>query len=424
MLRGESLASALPRLSAGTRRPPVAPWSAAQRGAAQALCFETLRGLGRARALLALLHPRQVRPPQLEALLLVTLALASLPEPRPYPDHTLVYEAVQACVADPRMRGARGFVNALLRRLQAQRESLLAQALTQPEARFNHPGWWIELLHDAWPAQWSSILELAALPPPMTLRVNRRWGTREQYLERLLAAGLDAEAPAGPGLEQALVLRRAVAVGELPLFDSGAVSVQDASAQLAAALLDAQAGMRVLDACAAPGGKTAHVLELADCEVLALDRDAARAARIGDTLRRLRLAPADVRCADAAQPASWWDGRAFDRILLDAPCSASGISRRHPDIRWLRRPQDIAALAAQQRELLQALWPLLRPGGRLLYATCSQFPAEGTEQAASFLARHGDALALVAPGQILPGRSPERDGFFYALFAKRADATA
>ena len=418
VLQGQSLAAALPQLAARQR------WTAAERAAAQALGFEALRGLGRARELLRLLQPRRIKPPPLEHLLLVALALLSLPQPRPYADHTLVFEAVQACGEQPRLAHARGLVNALLRRAQAQRESLLQQALQVEQARYNHPQWWIDACRAAWPGEWQAMLELAALPPPMTLRVNRRWGSREQYLQHLREAGLDADAPPQPGLEQALVLGRAVPVQQLPLFESGAVSVQDASAQLAAGLLDVADGMRVLDACAAPGGKTAHILELADCRLLALERDPDRAPRIADTLRRLRLAPAQVVVADSAQPQSWWDGEAFDRILLDAPCSASGISRRHPDIRWLRRREDIDALAAAQRALLSALWPLLRPGGRLLYATCSVFPAEGPEQAQDFLASHDDALALVAPGQILPGRSPERDGFFYALFAKRADAPA
>ena len=415
VLRGESLATALPRLGGA---------DAARRGAAQALSFEALRGLGRARALLARMHPKALKPAPLEHLLLVALALLSLPEPRPYADHTLVFEAVQACAARPRTRAARGLVNALLRRLQAQREVLLEQVLAQPEARYNHPAWWIDALRAAWPEDWERVLELAASAPPMTLRVNRRWGTREAYLGLLREAGLDAAAPETPGLEQCLVLQRAVAVTRLPLFEQGALSVQDASAQLAAGLLDPRPGMRVLDACAAPGGKTAHVLERADCELLALERDAQRAPRIGQTLERLHLRGAEVRVADAARPETWWDGRPFDRILLDAPCSASGISRRHPDIRWLRKPTDIAALALQQRELLDALWPVLRSGGQLLYATCSVFPAEGAQQAASFLERHADALALPAPGQILPDRSPERDGFYFALFAKRADVTA
>jgi 16S rRNA (cytosine967-C5)-methyltransferase len=425
VLKGESLASSLPRLA------QAGSWSAAQRGAAQALSFTALRGLGRARALLALLHAQRIRPAELEHLLLVAIALLSLPEPaRPYPDHTLVHEAVQACALRHGTRAARGLVNALLRRLQAQREALLELALQDETARHEHPAWWIARVRAAYPEDWEQVLGIAAEPPALTLRVNARWGSRDAYLELLRARGLDAVAVAGQ--DQALTLRKAVPVGELPLFDAGAVSVQDAAAQFAAPLLEVGAGMRVLDACAAPGGKTAHILELADCRVLALDQDPARAARIGATLQRLRLPllaadaaqgwGASILVADASRTADWWDGRAFDRILLDAPCSAAGIVRRHPDIRWLRLEADIATLAAQQHALLEALWPLLAPGGRLLYATCSIFPEEGREQAAAFLRRHDDALALAAPGQILPAKSPERDGFFYALFAKRLTA--
>ena len=443
VLTGQSLAGALPRLA------QAGGWSPAQRGAAQALSFEALRGLGRARALLQAVHPKRIQPAELEQLLLVAIALLSAPgarrpDPRrggqenreadrrfleraedklpPYPDHTLVSQAVQACALHAKTRHARGFVNALLRRVQAERAFALKSSPMAEEAIHNHPSWWIARVRAAYPEVWQDVLALAAEPPAMTLRVNARWGSRADYLARLRAAGLDADAPDAPGLAHALVLQRAVPVQELPLFEAGAVSVQDSSAQLAAWLLQPGEGMRVLDACAAPGGKTAHMLELADCDVLALDQDAQRAARIGDTIARLRLPAARIAVADARRPDTWWDGKLFDRILLDAPCSASGIVRRHPDIRWLRQDADIAALAAQQTELLDALWPLLAPGGWLLYATCSVFPEEGVDQAAGFLRRHGDALALAAPGQILPGRSPERDGFFYALFAKRSTA--
>ena len=417
VVQGQSLASALPRLALAQT------WTPDQRGAAQALSFESLRGLGRARALLEALHPKRIKPAELEHLVLVAMALLSSPsEPHPYADHTLVNEAVQACALRPGTRHARGLVNALLRRLQANRDRLLAQVLQQDVARFNHPAWWIVHVRAAYPEAWREVLDSAAQHPAMTLRVNARWGTRDAYRALLRAQALDGDAPESAGLDQALVLRSPVPVQELPLFDEGAVSVQDVSAQRAAVLLDAKPGMRVLDACAAPGGKTAHILELAECNVLALDQDAARAARISGTLARLRLPAARVATADAAHPAQWWDGVPFDRILLDAPCSASGIVRRHPDICWLRQESDITKLAAQQTVLLDALWPLLAPGGRLLYATCSVFPEEGSEQAAAFLLRHPDALALAAPGQILPGTSPERDGFFYALFAKRADA--
>ncbi len=415
VLDGESLGSALPRLSSG--------WDAAARGAAQALSFDALRGLGRARALRDALHPKRLKPAALDHLLLVAIALLSAPE-APYPAHTLVSEAVHACALHPGTRAARGLVNALLRRLLHERDALLQGVLDDDEARWNHPRWWVERLRAAYPRDWAAMLEQAQQRPPLALRVNARWGTRDAYLALLRAQALDAEAPPDP--PQALLMQRAVPVHRLPGFGDGAVSVQDCAAQRSAALLDVRAGMRVLDACAAPGGKAAHILELADCALLALDHDAARAARIGDNLHRLRLpaagGSAQVRVADSARPDTWWDGRAFDRILLDAPCSASGIVRRHPDIRWLRQPGDIDALAARQRTLLDALWPLLAPGGRLLYATCSVFPEEGAGQAADFARRRPDALALEAPGQILPGTPPAQDGFFYALFAKRADA--
>ncbi len=415
MLQGESLATALPRLAGA--------WDAGRRGAAQSLAFETLRGLGRARVLLALLHPKRIKPAPLESLLLVSIALLTMPgQSRPYADHTLVNEAVQACALHPGTRAARGLVNALLRRLQAQRESLVAAAMGDEVGRWNHPAWWIGRIRAAFPDAWESVLDIGATHPAMSVRVNARWGTRDAYLTLLRARGLDAHAPDTPELTQALVLARAVPVDQLPGFDAGAVSVQDCAAQLAAPLLDVRDGMRVLDACAAPGGKTAHLLEIARCDLIALDQDPGRAARIDQTLARLRLRGAQVRVADASAPSVWWDGRPFDRILLDAPCSASGIVRRHPDIRWLRQERDIAALSARQTALLDTMWQLLAPGGRLLYATCSVFPEEGSAQAQAFLDRHNDALALSAPGQLLPSRTPDRDGFHYALFAKRANA--
>jgi 16S rRNA (cytosine967-C5)-methyltransferase len=443
VLAGQSLASALPQLA------KAGGWDAAQRGAAQALSFETLRGLGRARALLDALQPKRIKPAELEHLLLVAIALLSAPGIAPqaetpvrphaalaptaaeqlplaggshYPDHTLINQAVQACTLRPKTQHARGLVNALLRRLQTERIELMQKAMQSDAARHNHPDWWVQRMRLAYPQHWPALLDLAAQHPVMTLRVNARWGDRDAYLALLRAQGMDADAPAMPGLEQTLVLHKPAPVQQLPLFDAGAASVQDASAQLAAGLLDAQDGMRVLDACAAPGGKTAHILERADCTVLALDQDAARAERIHATLARLRLPAAQVVTANAALPAAWWDGQPFDRILLDAPCSASGIVRRHPDIRWLRQDADIPALALQQAVLLDALWPLLAPGGRLLYATCSVFPEEGSTQAAAFLLRHGDAVGCSAPGQILPSHTPERDGFFYALFAKSNEA--
>jgi 16S rRNA (cytosine967-C5)-methyltransferase len=423
---GASLSTALPQAAARQG------WGAAQRGAAQALTYAALRHLGTARAALGALHPKTVRPPLLRDLLLTALALL-LPESAVrYPAHTVVDQAVHACKHHPALRHAAGFVNALLRRFVSHPDLLDSARSASPEARWNHPSWWVAALQDAYPAQWQELLAVAQRAPTMTLRVNPRRIRRTDYQAALRANGLQGEAPADPMLDQALLLQQPVPVDRLPGFASGWVSVQDAAAQHAAALLDVQPGQRVLDACAAPGGKTAHVLERVDCSLLALDKDAQRLRRVDETLARLGL-EAQTRVADATQPADWWDGVWFDRILLDAPCTASGISRRHPDIRWLRRATDVAALAATQVRLLDALWPLLRPGGKLLYVTCSVFPQEGVQQAEAFLARHTDAIASPAPGQLLP-RQPQRgaendsdsapapyaqDGFFYALFTKR-----
>ncbi len=363
---GQSLASALPQLAARHH------WDAGERGAAQALAFATLRELGTARRQLQTLQ-RKPPPALLRDLLLVALTLLRPGQREAYAAHTVVDQAVEACKRSPELRHAAAFVNALLRRAA----SAPAPADT-PGA--NHPGWWRDALQRAYPQDWADIMAVAQRPPSLILRVNLRRISRDDYLAALADAGLIGLAPADPTLDQAVVLRDAVGVDALPGFDQGWVSVQDAAAQRAAPLLAAQPGQRVLDACAAPGGKTAHILERTDCELLALDRDPQRLQRVDATLRRLGL-HADLRAADAAQPAQWWDGRPFDRILLDAPCSASGIDRRHPDIRWLRRAEDIDTLAAEQRTLLDALWPLLAPGGRLVYATCSVFPQEGSEQA-------------------------------------------
>ena len=314
---------------------------------------------------------------------------------------------------------------------------MVAAAWRDPLARYNHPRWWIDRVRDDWPDAWEAILAASNRHPPMTLRVNARLGTVADYLARLAAAGRDAVALGG----QAVRLERPCPVDALPGFADGAVSVQDGAAQRAAPLLLGPTGHwitgrasrpRVLDACAAPGGKTGHLLELADLDLLALDSDADRLASVGQTLARLRL-DASLRVGDAGAPAAWWDGRPFDAILLDAPCSASGIVRRHPDVRWLRRPSDVATLAATQARLLDALWPLLAPGGRLLYATCSIFRAEGQHAIDAFLQRQADAARVVdppAPGHLLPlpdNRSPSadesaastaEDGFFYALIEK------
>jgi len=411
---GESLNTALARCP-GPARPGT-----------QALSFHALRWLGSAQALRQLLAPKAPAP-AVDALLLTALALLWPPAGAPYAAHTLVDQAVAA--ANQRARHSAGFINAVLRRFLRERDALVTAALREPLARFNHPAWWVERLQRDWPDDWQAILSADNQHPPMTLRVNARRGDAPAYVARLAERGLAARV-VGP---HAVMLEQPCPVTQLPGFADGDVSVQDAAAQRAAPLLIGPGlpGTRVLDACAAPGGKTAHLLELADLDVLALDSDAARLTRVHDTLARLGLAAQTVT-ADAGNPAAWWDGRAFDAILLDAPCSASGIVRRHPDVRWLRRSTDIGALAALQARLLDALWPLLQPGGRLLYCTCSVFRAEGQDQIDAFLQRQPDARAAAdvpSPGHLLPlpdnafeppahEFSAAADGFFYALITK------
>lgn len=392
----------------------------------QALAFTALRRLGGAEAARQQLAPK-APPPRVDSLLLVALALL-WPDPEPaYPDHTLVDQAVNA--AKQRAPASAAFINAVLRRFLREREALVAAAERSPQGAFNHPPWWIERLRQDWPAQWQAMLAANNRPPPMTLRVHAGRVTAAEYVERLAAIGLPARALGAP-TPQAVVLDKPVPVTALPGFAEGLVSVQDAAAQLAAPLLvgaGLKPGARVLDACAAPGGKTAHLLELQPgLRLTALDADAQRLVRVQDTLNRLGQA-ATLKAADARQTAGWWDGQPFDAILLDAPCSASGIVRRHPDVRWLRRPDDIAALARVQAELLDALWPLLAPGGRLVYATCSVFRAEGQGQLDAFLQRQADAKVHAVPGftgHLLPladnasQLQPPLDGFFYALLTK------
>ena len=370
-------------------------------------------------------------PPQVDALLLCALALLWPASAPPYAEHVLVNEAVVA--ARQRSPASAPFVNAVLRRFGREREAIVAAAMNEPAARWNHPAWWLERLRHDWPDDWQAIADADNMHPPMTLRVNARRTSAVAYVARLAAAGIEAHAGSG----HAVHLQQALPVARLPGFAEGDVSVQDAAAQRAAELLATPVlapGARVLDACAAPGGKTAHLLELADLDVLAIDRDAERLARVDATLARLDLR-ARTLAADAADPAAWWDGQPFDAILLDAPCSASGIVRRHPDVRWLRRASDIAALAATQARLLDALWHLLTPGGRLLYCTCSLFRAEGQEQIDAFLQRRSDAFIPVSPpspGHLLPlpdnrqtrpalASSAAADGFFLTLIEKNRD---
>ncbi|MFC5496311.1 16S rRNA (cytosine(967)-C(5))-methyltransferase RsmB [Caenimonas terrae] len=408
--------------------PALARLDPALRPAAQALAFHALRNLGRAEALRHQLA-RRSPPPAADALLCTALALSWNPQDTPYEAFTLVDQAVEAAKREPATRGQANFINACLRRFLRERDALLAATDRDPVARWNHPLWWIKRLQADHPQHWQDILRASNAQAPMTLRVFERKLPRAEYLKMLE----EAQMPASPVGRYGVMLHRPRPVHDIPGFDTGLVSVQDAAAQLAAPLLlDGLASpgrrLRVLDACAAPGGKTAHLLEIADAEVTALDVDPARCERIHDTLRRIEL-DANVVAADAAQPAAWWDGKPFDAILLDAPCTASGIVRRHPDVRWLRRESDIAQLAAQQARLLDALWPLLAPGGRLLFCTCSVFRAEGEAQMQTFVAHNKDAFLRPAPGHFLPQSgakgngvpdNPEsdHDGFFYALLEK------
>ena len=405
----------------------LAAIAADQRAGVQALSFAVLRDLGRAQALRKALAPKKPNE-AVDALLCTALALLCPSSAAAYEAHTLVNQAVEAAKNDRSTRAQAPFINACLRRFLRERERLMAHTDTDAQALWNHPPWWISRLKQDWPSQWQRVLTAAQSPGPLTLRVNRRKTTQKAYLALLGELGLQASAVGSSGVR----LDKPVPVMQLPHFAQGWVSVQDAAAQLAAPLLlSALAkpqGARVLDACAAPGGKTAHLLELADLDLLALDVDATRCERIHDTFKRLGL-NAQVLAADAEQVALWWDGRLFDAVLLDAPCSASGIVRRHPDIRWLRRASDIDALAALQQRLMQALWPLLSPGGVMLYCTCSVFKAEGENQLKTFLVNNTDATLLPSPGHLLPAHAEpvvslgdnahrDQDGFYYALLRK------
>jgi 16S rRNA (cytosine967-C5)-methyltransferase len=401
----------------------------------QSLLFQVLRQAGRAEALRRQMVPR-TPPPAADALLCTALALCWDPEQSPYEPFTLVNQAVEAAKRSVATRAQASFINGCLRRFLREREALVARTDGDPLAHWNHPVWWIERLRRDHPRHWEQILRANNAHAPMALRVNVQKSTPALYLQALSAINFVASASKDAGV----VLDRAVPVHSLPGFGDGWVSVQDAAAQMAAPLLlaglDLTQPLRVLDACAAPGGKTAHLLELAGpapvMQVTALEIDAARSVRIGETLQRLGL-QAQVLVADAARPQDWWQqhcgGVLFDAILLDAPCTASGIVRRHPDVRWLRRESDIAQLAALQARLLKTLWPLVRPGGRLLYCTCSVFRAEGDDQVQTFLAHNTDAQLLPSPGHLIPGsadkagalpdnRSGDHDGFFYALLQK------
>jgi 16S rRNA (cytosine967-C5)-methyltransferase len=347
---------------------------------------------------------------------LLRVGLLQLQELR-IPPHAAVSATVDAA-ALLGVRNAAGLVNAVLRRFQREREQLERAAADVPEARFAHPRWLIEALRADYPEAWQPILDANNAAPPLWLRVNLARTTRADYLAKLAAAGI--EATASPDVDSAVLVARPVGVEALPGFAAGMVSVQDVSAQRAAPLLALAPGQRVLDACAAPGGKTGHILEATggSLEVWAVDRDAERIGRVRENLERLGLA-AKLVSGDAAAPDDWWDGRPFDRILIDAPCSATGVIRRHPDIKVLRRPADVDRAVLLQARLLRALWPLLAPGGRLVYATCSVLNRENEAQIDSFRAEEPaiEPPEGVASLQLKPEEAGG-DGFYYAWLRK------
>jgi 16S rRNA (cytosine967-C5)-methyltransferase len=390
-----------------------------QQAAAQDYSYLTLRFYAESAAYLAALTPKPVSDTRVEALLLVALSQLLHGQDD---DFTVVNQAVEAA-GTTGQRWAKGLVNAVLRNFLRQREALKADVTQSEEVIWNYPQWWIELLKQQYPEDWQAMLAVGNAHPPMTLRVNLRKTSVEAYLQALQEAGI-AVTHLGSA---AIQLHQPLPVHKLPGFEQGWVSVQDAGAQWAAPLLDVTPGMRVLDACSAPGGKTCHVLESCDVDLISLDVEAERLKRVNENLQRLDL-KASVITGNAAA-ADWFDGQLFDRILADVPCSASGIVRRHVDMKWLRRPQDLATFAHTQQQILSNLWQMLAKGGKLLYVTCSVFQQENEMQIQQFLASHDDATRLpvqfdaailpcehATPGQLLPVAA--HDGLFYALLQK------
>lgn len=405
MLEGKNATEVFARL-----QQQHADWSDAVRGAVRDLTWGTLRDFGRGSAILHALL-RKPLPPEVESVLLVALYRL---DNRPEQAFSIVDQAVEAIASFA--PGLRGVANAVLRNSLRQQAALAPRLAQDDEAVWRHPAWWVDRLRKAYPQGWQGILEAGNSHPPMAVRANRRYAEVAATQQCLIEAGLACRR-----LENdALLLDKPVPVSRLPDFAAGRLSVQDAGAQWAASWLDVADGQRVLDACAAPGGKTAHVLERAQVALLALEADKTRLARIHENLDRLNLS-ATVCHANARKVAQWWDGRHFDRILADVPCSASGVVRRNPDIKWLRRDDDIVTFVRQQAQILDALWQTLAPGGKMLYVTCSVFPEENGEQIDAFCARHDDAARLPIAGrqdrQWLP--DADHDGFYYALLGKK-----
>lgn len=388
-----------------------------EKGALQDIAYGCQRYAGSLRFMLSKMLNKPISNSRLESLLLV--ALYQLNHTRNAP-HAVVNEAVEN-IARIGKGQYRSFANAILRRFLREKEALNSLCKTDDTAKYNYPQWWQAYLKNHYPKHWHNILAATMQPPPMTLRVNRRHGNSESYLKELEQTGL-----AGKALDDyAVRLHEAVSVNALPGFAEGRVSVQDWGAQQAAYLLKPQSGERILDACAAPGGKTGHLLEMADCQITALDISSERMARVHSNLQRLgflsenknfQTGMVQLKSADAADLAGWYDGKPFDAILADVPCTASGVVKRNPDIKWLRRPGDALKTARQQEPLLDSLWSVLRPGGRMLLATCSLFEEENQQQLSRFLTRHADAQCSESRVLIPNGN---QDGFYYALIHKQ-----
>ena len=404
---GTALTDALARLWAAH---PATP--AGVRGAILDLTYSTLRDYGRQDFILGKLLQKPL-PEPVQSLLRVALHRLAV---RPDTAHTVVDQAVSA--ASNLIGGKfKGVANGVLRNALRQSGELAQAADTDMVAEHRHPPWWIRRLKNQYPQKWRAILAAGNTHPPMALRVNPLRASDDEVLADFAAAGITVKRLAAG----TLLLDQPLSVSRLPGFAEGCLSVQDAGAQHAARYLDLDDGQRVLDACAAPGGKSAHILETADVALTALDSSPVRAQRISENLARLGLA-AEVKASDCRKLDAWWDGRPFERILADVPCSASGVVRRNPDIKWLRRSDDIPRFAAQQAEILEALWQTLAPGGKMLYATCSVFAEENGDQIAAFAARHPDCRRLPIAGQLDCQYLPcaEHDGFFYALLEKTA----
>ena len=404
------------------------PWPTRSRAAVRDMTFRAVREMGRCQIILRELNKR---PPHDAVMALQIVALEQLINPL-RDTHTIVDQAVQAARERRATRGATGLINAVLRRFLRERDALFAHAAKDPVGQFNFPLWWIDCLRTEQPEHWESVLRTSNQPAPMTLRVNNRKISTQDYLTKLGEQNIQAQIIG----TSAIALTAACDVRSLPGFDDGLASVQDAGAQLAAEMLDVSDGQSVLDACAAPGGKSAHLLEMASVKLVSMDKDAQRLKRVAQNLSRLELTQhAQLLAADASDPASWpapLRAARFDRILVDAPCTASGIVRRHPESRWLRRRRDIETLGTQQLKILNGLWPALKPGGKLLYATCSVFAAEGVGVIDRFVgstesarrlplsAAVGSALQVEQIDQLLPVADGQRDhdGFFYALIER------